>query len=106
MPVDIVRKDIASVVDVGAGGVEFLPFYLYGLPGGGAPPTDWTKFGFGSPAFKDLLKGALQETKEQGLVMDIAQGANQGQGVPSAPLTSGLAVELVHCSHACNWSNH
>ena len=98
VPVDIVRQDIASAASVGAGGVEFVPFYLYGLASGGPPPTDWTEFGFGSPAFKDILKAALKESKDKGLVMDIGQGANQGQGVPATPLSPGLAVELVRHS--------
>ncbi|KAI9730419.1 MAG: hypothetical protein M1834_005929 [Cirrosporium novae-zelandiae] len=84
---DVVRQDISSLADVGAGGLEFLPFYLYGLPTSGAvPPTDWNKYGFGTQAFRDIFKVALTETKTKSLVMDFAIGANQGQG---------LAVELV-----------
>ncbi|PQE23273.1 secreted protein [Rutstroemia sp. NJR-2017a BVV2] len=96
VPPDVIRQDIDSVAEAGGGGLEFVPYYLYGLPAGGTPPTDWTIFGFGSPAYKNLLKTALQETKAKDLVLDIAQGASQGQGVPSVPRTPGLAIELVY----------
>lgn len=95
MPQDVIRQDIDSIADVGGGGLEFVPFYLYGLPTGGTPPTDWTIFGFGSAAYKGLLKAALEQTQARDLVLDIGQGASQGQGVPSIPRTHGLAMELV-----------
>lgn len=81
---------------VGAGGFEFLPFYLYGLPVAGAiPPTDWTVYGFGTPAFHAVFDSALHAAQDNNVLMDFAVGANQGQGVPSVPATAGLAVELV-----------
>lgn len=67
---------------------------MYGLPQGGQPPTDWA-YGFGSPTFRNTLKAALEQTRDQDLLLDIVQGANQGQGVPSVPRTAGLALELV-----------
>jgi hypothetical protein len=37
---DVVKHDIEDLAKVGMGGIELVPFYLYGLPSGGAPPTD------------------------------------------------------------------
>ncbi|KAK6844021.1 hypothetical protein PG987_004881 [Apiospora arundinis] len=96
VPADVVRQDIATIAAVGGGGVEFVPFYFYGLPTGSDPPTDWAKFGFGTPAFKTLLQAALEEAKTQGLRLDVGQGASQGQGVPSDSMSPGLAVELAY----------
>lgn len=53
-------------------------------------------YAFGSPAFKNVLQIALEATKANGLSIDVALGASQGQGVPSKPLTPGLAVQLVY----------
>ncbi|KAK7733053.1 hypothetical protein SLS53_008382 [Cytospora paraplurivora] len=105
---DIVAKDISSLATIGAGGLEFLPFYLYGLvyanigatsaaPNSVAPPTDWSIYGFGDEAFNLLFKNALQAVKAAGneFVIDFALGPNQGAGVPSVPGTKGLAVHLV-----------
>ncbi|KAB2569280.1 hypothetical protein DBV05_g12046 [Lasiodiplodia theobromae] len=99
IPATTLASDIAAIASVGAGGLELLGYYQYGLPEaeqGVAPPTDWTKYGFGTPAFKDIFVAALQAVSDEGLVMDFAQGANQGQGVPSVPEEEGLAVELAY----------
>lgn len=81
---------------VGAGGFEFLPFYLYGFRDNSEVPLpDWATYGFGTPAFNEIFKGALQAAQDNGILMDFAVGANQGQGVPSVPETPGLAVHLV-----------
>ncbi|KAL1895595.1 hypothetical protein Sste5346_005064 [Sporothrix stenoceras] len=107
--------DIASLAEVGAGGLELLPFYNYGQP---PVSTDWSVYGFGTPTFAALFKAALNSTAvhgkaqtkgEKGMVLDFALGANQGAGVPSpAPPSSarnatkyleegrGLAMELVY----------
>src|SRR4051812_47647268 len=46
----VIREDILSAATIGAGGVEFLPFYNAGGVLGGAPPgADWVKYGFGTP---------------------------------------------------------
>lgn len=96
VPAENVGDDIRNLASVGAGGLEFLPFYLYGLPvAAHDTPTDWAKYGFGTPAFNDLFKSALGVARDEGLLMDFAVGANQGQGVPSEPRTPGLAVHLV-----------
>lgn len=53
-------------------------------------------YAFGKPAFRDALQVALEATKANGLSMNVALDASQGQGVPSKPLTPGLAVQLVY----------
>ncbi|EKG14347.1 hypothetical protein MPH_08469 [Macrophomina phaseolina MS6] len=101
VPPATVQSDIAAIASIGAGGIELLGYYQYGLPEaeqGVAPPTDWTLYGFGTPAFKEIFYAALQSSSDNGLVMDFAQGANQGQGVPSEPETEGLAVELAYAN--------
>lgn len=97
---EVVSRDIGSLASVGAGCVEFLPFYLYGLPGNATGrPTDWSRYGFGTTAYKALFRDALQAAEEAGILMDFAVGANQGQGVPSEPMAPGLAIELVCGCH-------
>ncbi|KAH3511309.1 hypothetical protein KXV55_002464 [Aspergillus fumigatus] len=99
VPADVVQQDIARIAEAGGGGIEFLPFYLYGLPTAqsmnATPPTDWNVYGFGTPAFNDLFRAALNASKESKVRMDFAIGANQGQGVPAVPGTPGLAVQLL-----------
>ncbi|KAM0204159.1 hypothetical protein ACHAQI_009984 [Fusarium lateritium] len=90
---DILKSDIQDLKKLGAGGLEFLPFYNYGF--GGVNDSKLETYGFGKPAFKDVLQIALEAAKANGLSMDVALGASQGQGVPSKPLTPGLAVQLV-----------
>lgn len=103
---DIVAKDISSLAEIGAGGIEYLPFYFYGLvyaqlipvPDGPIePPTDWSIYGFGDAAFNELFKETLQAIKDQGngFNIDFALGPNQGAGVPSEPGTEGLSYEIV-----------
>ncbi|GFF56219.1 hypothetical protein IFM58399_10263 [Aspergillus lentulus] len=96
---DVVQEDIARIAEAGGGGIELLPFYLYGLPTAqgmnATPPSDWNVYGFGTPAFNDLFQAALNGSKESKVRMDFAVGANQGQGVPAVPGTPGLAVQLV-----------
>ncbi len=82
-----------TINDIGGGGLELLSFYNYGL---GPPLTNWSTYGFGTPAFKEVLRAALNASAEHGLVFDFALGPNQGQGVPSEPATPGLAYELVY----------
>jgi len=65
------------------GGLELVPFYLYGLPGGDSPPTDWNKCGCGSPAYKTIFNVAIEAAQDQSLLMSFALGANQGQGRPA-----------------------
>ncbi len=95
MSEDVLRADIANISAVGAGGLEFVPFYLYGLVGSEYGPAFWAEEGYGTPNYKRILKTAAQAVKDNGLVMDFAIGANQGQGAPAPPEALGLAVELV-----------
>lgn len=92
---DVLRADIANISAVGAGGLEFVPFYLYGLVGSEYGPASWAEDGYGTPNYRRIFKTAAQASKDNGLVMDFAIGANQGQGAPSPPEAPGLAVELV-----------
>lgn len=96
---NVVEKDIHDVKAAGAGGLEILPFYLYGMGeetfGDAVELPDWTKFGFGTPAFNSLFKSSLNAAKKSDIVIDFALGANQAQGVPSEVGTPGLAVELL-----------
>jgi hypothetical protein len=43
-----------------------------------------------------LFTTALEICNEEQLIFDFAIGANQGQGVPVAPQTPGLAKQLVY----------
>ena len=76
--------------------MEFVPFFNYGgelplYPAG----ADWSTYGFGTPAFKEVFRSALEAHKENGLTMDFALGPNQGQGVPADPNDEGLQWDLV-----------
>ena len=99
MSEDVLRADIANMSAVGAGGLEFIPFYMYGLVGSEYGLDSWAENGYGTPKYKRIFKVAAQAVKDHGLVMDFAIGANQGQGAPAVPESRGLAVELV--SLAC-----
>lgn len=49
-----VTADIHDAARIGAGGVELLPYYNYGgvtFGAGASVPTDWTQFGWGTPAW-------------------------------------------------------
>lgn len=93
---ETVVADIKSAGGVGAGGIEFLPFYNYGGQLG-EPPTgvNWSTCGFGTPAHLELFTSALEAHKEAGLVMDFSLGPNQGQGIPAHPDDEGLQWDLV-----------
>ncbi|UPL03174.1 hypothetical protein LCI18_014108 [Fusarium solani-melongenae] len=91
-----VVADIRRADDVGAGGVEFIPFYQYGGDAGGVPPgADWTKYGYGTRPFLELFRQALEAHKSRGITMDFSLGANQGQGVPAESDDEGLQWDLV-----------
>lgn len=91
-----VKENIQSAGAVGAGGVEFLPFYNYGGEMDGTPPgADWSTYGFGTEAFKEMFLTALKAHKDAGLVMDFPLGPNQGQGVPAEFDDQGLQWDLV-----------
>ncbi|KAM3082308.1 hypothetical protein ACMFMG_004752 [Clarireedia jacksonii] len=90
----VLKDDIEGLARVGMGGFELLTFYLYGLPAGGPTPTDWNKYGYGSPAYKQLFDAAVEAAQDQQLLMSFALGANQGQGAPARMESKGLAKEL------------
>lgn len=93
---ETVKADIKSAGAIGAGGVEFLPFYNYGGELGGPPiGVNWSTYGFGTPAHLELFTSALEVHKEAGLVMDFSLGPNQGQGIPAHPDDEGLQWDLV-----------
>lgn len=97
IPHEVLERDIASIAKIGAGGLEFVPFHNYGdVLSDLLPVTDWVKYGFGTPAFRDIFVTALNSSKRNDILMDFAIGASQGQGVPSEPATPGLALELVY----------
>ncbi|KAI9045309.1 glycoside hydrolase family 35 protein [Aspergillus affinis] len=92
----VMRDDIKSAGDVGAGGIEYLPWYNAGGFLGPAPPgDDWGKYGVGTAAFNKLFQAALETHRDAGMVMDFAIGPNQGQGVPAASNEEGLQWDLV-----------
>jgi hypothetical protein len=93
IPSSAVQSDIAALAQASAGGLEFLGFYNQGFP---PISTDWSIYGFGTPAFKEILRTTLQSTAEHGLVFDFAVGPNTAAGVPAIPRTEGLAMELVY----------
>jgi hypothetical protein len=93
---DILKTDIASAGSIGAGGIELVPFYNYGGSLGGPPPgVDWSKYGFGTPAFLELFESALEAHAEARMVMDFAFGPSEGQGIPASPDDEGLQWDLV-----------
>ncbi|KAK4539121.1 hypothetical protein LTR36_001465 [Oleoguttula mirabilis] len=94
-----VAADFAKVKAVGMGGLELLGYYLYGnfphlVAEGGPIPTDWTKYGWGTEAWKNVMDTALQATKDLGLIMDFALGPNQGAGVPAETNDPGIMWDL------------
>lgn len=96
-----VQSDIAALSDVSAGGLQFLGFYNQGFP---PVSTNWSTYGFGTPAFKELLRAALKTTAEHKLLFDFAVGPNTAAGVPAVPRTEGLAMELVYGARVINAS--
>ncbi|KAH8897161.1 hypothetical protein GQ53DRAFT_887412 [Thozetella sp. PMI_491] len=93
---DTVREDIKSNAELGAGGIEFLPYFGYGGTIKGEPPgADWALSNFGTPQFLSVFQAALEAHKDNGLKMDFAMGPNQGQGVPASADDEGLQWDLV-----------
>jgi hypothetical protein len=88
-----VRDNIRSAGAIGAGGVEFLPFYNYGSAS--PPGCDWFTYGFGTPIFDSMFRVALEAHQESGLIMDFALGPNQGQGAPAYADDEGVQWDLV-----------
>lgn len=100
--VQTVQDNIKAAGAIGAGGVEFLPFYNYGGQLSPEPTgANWTKDGFGTPTFHKMFLAALEAHKEAGLKMDFPLGPNQGQGVPADPSDEGLQWDLVCIPEDC-----
>lgn len=110
VPSEYVVRDIHEAKAIGAGGLEFLPFYAYGAgdesykrnmatnpdqPFVEPDFPDWDIYGFGTPAYVSLFKDALKAAKDAGVLLDLPLGANQGQGVPAVPGTAGLSMQLL-----------
>ncbi|KAI1119902.1 hypothetical protein F5Y10DRAFT_259411 [Nemania abortiva] len=89
-----VADDIAQLGQRGAGGVEFNSYYSYGGMQGPAA-TDWDIYGFGTPAYINILRTALQAHKDNGLIMDYTAGPQSGQGVPAEPQNPGLTWDVI-----------
>lgn len=103
---DILKDDVAQAARIGAGGLEFVPFYNYGGDLGGPPPGhDWSKYGFGTPAYLKVLHAAADAHAENGLYMDLPFGPSEGQGVPAYPDDDGLQWDLVR-SLSTNDNSH
>lgn len=96
-----VQTDIEALSDVSAGGLQFLGYYNQGFP---PVSTNWSTYGFGTPAFKELLRAALKTTAQRGLRFDFAIGPNTAAGIPAIPGTEGLAMELVYGARFLNSS--
>jgi hypothetical protein len=96
---EVVKADIESASKIGAGGVEFLPFYNYAGRRGGIPgDVEWSTYGFGTPAFVDLFRVALDTHLQNNMTMDIVLGPSEGQGVPAHYTDEGLQWDLVRIS--------
>ncbi|KAG7075985.1 secreted protein [Colletotrichum scovillei] len=89
--IEAVTRDVAEIASVGAGGLEFLPYYQFR-----APSANWSTYGYGTNASRNIFRAAMQAAAENDLLFDFAIGANQGQGVPSEPESVGLALELAY----------
>jgi hypothetical protein len=90
-----ITQDIQRLAKVGAGGMEFLPFFEYGGTFTANPVTNWSTYNFGTPPFVELFKTALTAHADNGLLMDFAIGPNQGQGVPAEAENPGLQWDMV-----------
>ncbi|KAK3986205.1 hypothetical protein QBC44DRAFT_273625 [Cladorrhinum sp. PSN332] len=101
VPSAAVQADINALADVSAGGLQFLGYYNQGFP---PISTNWSAYGFGTPAFKELLRAALKTTAQRELRFDFAIGPNTAAGIPAIPGTDGLAMELVYGARFLNSS--
>lgn len=93
---DQVRADLADAARIGAGGVELLGYYDYGQVelSPDPVPTDWTVYGWGTPAWRQVQDTALQAAKNYNLTVDLTLGPNQGAGVPAPVDTEGLQWDI------------
>ncbi|KAJ5639241.1 uncharacterized protein N7484_007103 [Penicillium longicatenatum] len=100
MNLSVLAEDVRSIGKAGAGGIELLGYYLYGdspsYGGANSAPlqTDWTVYGFGGAPWKEMVDTILEVAKEESLVIDFANGPNQGAGVPAPYNSDGLLWDL------------
>jgi len=93
---DVVKADIVAAASIGAGGVEFLPYYNYGGGYGGPPAgVNWSTYGFGTPPYLNVFRSAMEGHRDTGTLMDFPLGPNQAQGVPAERDDEGLQWDLV-----------
>ncbi|EXF81412.1 hypothetical protein CFIO01_01074 [Colletotrichum fioriniae PJ7] len=88
---EAVTRDVAEIAAVGAGGLEFLPYYQFH-----SPSANWSTYGYGTNASRGVFRAAMQAVADNDILFDFSIGANQGQGVPSEPESIGLALELAY----------
>lgn len=85
---ETVDADIKSAGAIGAGGIEFLPFYNYGGDLGGTPVgANWSTYGFGTPAHLELFTSALQANRDAGMVMDFSLGPTRDKAFQLTQMT-------------------
>ncbi|KAI0840100.1 hypothetical protein F5Y06DRAFT_263644 [Hypoxylon sp. FL0890] len=89
--VDAVVRDVGDIAAIGAGGLEFLPYYQIG-----PQPTNWSEYGFGTEAYRVIFRAVMEAAAKNEILLDFAIGANQAQGVPSDPEEVGLALEMAY----------
>ncbi|KAJ5716257.1 secreted protein [Penicillium malachiteum] len=100
MNLTVLAEDVRSIGKAGGGGIELLGYYLYGdstnYGGGDMAPlqTDWSEYYFGSPPWGEMLDTILEVAKENDLIIDFANGPNQGAGVPTPYNDDGLLWDL------------
>lgn len=98
--IEAVTRDVAEIAAVGAGGLEFLPYYQFH-----SPSANWSTYGYGTNASRGVFRAAMQAVADNDILFDFSIGANQGQGVPSEPESIGLALELVSVDYPTSSSH-
>ncbi|KAJ6028025.1 secreted protein [Penicillium herquei] len=100
MNLSSVADDMRSIGNAGGGGIELLGYYLYGdsasYGGGNSAPlqTDWSVYYFGSTPWDEMVNTILEAAQENDLIIDLANGPNQGAGVPAPYNDDGLLWDL------------
>ena len=75
--------ELTRQIDVGYGGSNSAPVAV-----------DWTEYGWGTQAWRNVQETALQASKDNNLIVDFTLGPNQGAGVPSPVDGNGLLWDL------------
>lgn len=96
------RGDIETATRLGAGGVDFLPFFEYGGALFPVPPSsNWSTGASGNRNWNESFLVGLNFHQETGMLMDFALGPNQRQGIPSAPDEGGIHWDLISTIFTC-----